>query len=86
MSYSLYLFHFGVVNTLYALLHTENTLHGPVAVAVYFVASALLTVASYRLVEQPMKRLRKRFGSHVEAGASGQAVAPEGIALVGEAP
>jgi peptidoglycan/LPS O-acetylase OafA/YrhL len=70
MSYSLYLFHFGVANTLYALLNTERSLSNPGAVVVFFAASALLAMASYLLIEQPMVRLRKRFGSHATAYAN----------------
>jgi peptidoglycan/LPS O-acetylase OafA/YrhL len=79
MSYSIYLFHFGVANTLYAVLDTEHSLSNPAAVAVYFVASWLLALASYRWIEQPMVRFRKRFGSHAKAESVPAADAvPEG--------
>jgi peptidoglycan/LPS O-acetylase OafA/YrhL len=76
LSYSLYLFHFGVLNTLYSLLGTEHSLSNPVAVILYYILSGLMAVASYHLIEQPMVKLRKRFGSH---NAEDRSVRPEDV-------
>lgn len=60
LSYSLYLFHFGMINWLMATGHFE----GVSGFALYLTGSLLCALASYSLVEKPAARLRKRFGSH----------------------
>jgi peptidoglycan/LPS O-acetylase OafA/YrhL len=62
ISYSLYLFHFGVLVTLMAFKH-EDKLHGA-DFLLYALGSPLLATISYYLIERPMVAVRKRFGSH----------------------
>lgn len=62
ISYSLYLFHFGVLVTLMAIKH-EDRLHGA-DYLLYALGSPLLAIASYYLIERPMIALRKKVGSH----------------------
>jgi peptidoglycan/LPS O-acetylase OafA/YrhL len=69
LSYSLYLFHYGVFVVINDLWHTES-LQGVPAYAVYYLGSLALATASYYLVEKPMIRLRKRVGAHGLAAAT----------------
>lgn len=64
MSYALYLFHFGVLNLVYVLQGTENTIVGAGGMALYIVGSLVCAALAYGLIEQPMLGLRRRFGAH----------------------
>jgi peptidoglycan/LPS O-acetylase OafA/YrhL len=62
LSYSLYLYHFAarlVISRVHGSFDWKNF-----AFYVFFALSFLLATASYRLVERPMLRLRRRFGAH----------------------
>ena len=61
LSYSLYLWHWGA----FALADRLAGAHHLAWLAIGLPLSALLAAGSYRLVEQPMLRLRRRAGSHV---------------------
>jgi peptidoglycan/LPS O-acetylase OafA/YrhL len=61
LSYSLYLWHWGA----FALADRLAGAHRLAWLGIGLPLSALLAAGSYRLVEQPMLRLRRRAGSHV---------------------
>lgn len=61
ISYGLYLFHLPIFTLLSYRLNDNNVLFLPIASALAISVAAL----SYRLVDTPMKPLRRRFGSHV---------------------
>jgi peptidoglycan/LPS O-acetylase OafA/YrhL len=62
LSYSLYLYHFGVLVVLDHFFG-DYTWRDP-WFYLFFVASFALAIVSYHLVERPMVALRRRFGSH----------------------
>ena len=62
LSYSIYLFHFGVLTTIFALRGVDD-LGGTADHVLYFGATLALASASYYLVESPMKRFRRRAGA-----------------------
>jgi len=62
ISYSLYLFHFGVMVTLTAFKH-EDAMHG-VDFLLYGLGAPVLATVSYYLIERPMIAIRKKVGSH----------------------
>lgn len=66
ISYSLYLFHFGMLILLQAIYKHPGSLNGWFEIVVYFIGSFGLAILSYKYVEQPMIKLRRRFGSHVK--------------------
>ena len=65
LSYSLYLFHFGVLITVQAFQNHKQTLTEPIDFILYFILSFTFAAGSYYLVEKPMIGVRKRFGSHI---------------------
>ena len=67
LSYSLYLYHWGVALLLAGSFGPVG-LRRPGLVVAYLGASLFLAAASFRLVEQPFLRLRRRFGSHAPSG------------------
>lgn len=66
ISYSLYLFHFGVLILLQAIYKHPGNLQGPFEIIAYFIGSFGLAILSYKYVEQPIIKLRRRFGAHVK--------------------
>lgn len=64
LSYSLYLFHFGVLNVLHGF-EQQGLLpqHSLLTTVLYLVASLGCAALSYHYIEQPMLALRKRLGS-----------------------
>jgi peptidoglycan/LPS O-acetylase OafA/YrhL len=64
MSYSLYLFHFGTMISIEAFDHHRQSLGTPLNIALYVLFSVVLATLSYKLVEMPTMKFRKRFGSH----------------------
>ncbi len=64
LSYSLYLWHWGA----FALADWLAGPHKLAWLAIGLPLSAILSVASYTLIEQPMLRLRRRIGSHPPPG------------------
>ncbi|MDX2028053.1 MAG: acyltransferase [Alphaproteobacteria bacterium] len=83
MSYSLYLFHFGVLNAVYALQGTENTIEGAGGMALYVGGSLPCAALSYYLIEQPMLGLRRRFGAHAVDSSRGVPSMGMGFSLAG---
>ena len=67
LSYSLYLYHWGVALLLAGAVGPVGV-ERPALLAAYLVASLLLAAGSFRFVEQPFLRLRRRFGSHAPSG------------------
>jgi len=63
ISYSLYLFHFGILVTIEAISHT-NRLEGTKAIALYLLLSLLSASFSYGLSEKPFDGLRKKLKNH----------------------
>jgi peptidoglycan/LPS O-acetylase OafA/YrhL len=60
ISYGIYLFHVPINY----LIHREPVgMTGPLSAVLMFVASIVFAFASYRVLEQPILRLKKRFGS-----------------------
>ena len=64
LSYSLYLFHFGVLMLILALRQSTNLSFLPSVMAAYFIGSFACAGASYWLIEKPMVRVRRRIGAH----------------------
>lgn len=66
-SYSLYLFHYGalaLVNTVTG--HEGSGLSSAAALLAYFLLTILLSTTSYQLIEKPMIKLRRQYGSHTQ--------------------
>ncbi|HEU0118443.1 MAG TPA: acyltransferase [Alphaproteobacteria bacterium] len=64
ISYSLYLFHYGVLVVMNTLHHTNgDVLHGPRDIIIYLAASFGLATISHYLIEKPAINWRKRFGA-----------------------
>jgi peptidoglycan/LPS O-acetylase OafA/YrhL len=61
LSYSLYLFHYGVLVTIEGLRGNANISNGPTDFVAYLLISASLAAASYFLVERPMVQIGRRF-------------------------
>lgn len=68
-SYSLYLFHYGVLISLGAWYGEPGNFRHAGDVLLYFLLAFALAAFSYRFVERPMMAWRKRFGAHAMAAA-----------------
>lgn len=63
LSYSIYLFHYGVLMVVKMVWNIHGELYGFVPEMVYFGTSLILASMCYVLVERPMITLRRRLGS-----------------------
>jgi len=76
LSYSLYLFHFGVA-TLMAHLLPGRPLSNPLSLVLFLVASFALAGFSYFVVERPMVAVRKRFSAARRLRRAPKTVTPD---------
>lgn len=81
LSYSLYLFHFGVA-TLLAFVFPERPLSNPLSLTLFLSCSFALAGLSYFYVERPMVAVRKRFSAARQLRRTPKTVTPDGAGAV----